>query len=67
MEGMLAAPVFKTIADYVYATDLLLQDEKKLADQSIPQSKDGFQADLQFVFEELEVPPQKAKSMLNGL
>ncbi len=53
--GDVAAPVFKTIADYVYATDLLLQDEKLLADQSVPQSKDGFQDDLQFVFEELEV------------
>ena len=52
----MAAPVFKTIADYVYATDLLLHDEKHLADQSIPLSKDGFQGDLQLVFEELEVP-----------
>ncbi len=54
--GDVAAPVFKTIADYVYATDLLLHDEKQLADQSIPLSKDGFQSDLQLVFEELEVP-----------
>ena len=54
--GDVAAPVFKMIADYVYATDLLLHDEKQLADQSIPLSKDGFQVDLQLVFEGLEVP-----------
>ena len=59
--GDVAAPVFKKIADYVYATDLLLHDEKQLADQRIPFSKDGFQGDLQLVFEQLEVPVKSQK------
>ena len=66
MEGMWQLLFSRQIADYVYATDLLLQDEKQLANQSIPQSKDGFQDDLQFVFEELEVPTE-SQEMLNGL
>lgn len=56
--GDVAAPVFKTIADYVYTTDLLLHEEKLLTAASVPQSKDGFQNDLQTVFEQLKVPSE---------
>ena len=42
---------------------MLLQDEKLLIDQSIPQSKDGFQDDLQFVFEQLGVPTKSQENV----
>ena len=53
--GEVAAPVFKSIADYVYTTDFHLQQEIKQNKDSIPQSKDGFQQDLKTVLTKLKV------------
>lgn len=53
--GEVAAPVFKSIADYVYTTDFHLQQEIKQNKDSIPQSKDGFQQDLKTVLTKLNV------------
>lgn len=53
--GDVAAPVFRQIADYVYVTDLSLQQEVEQEEQETPFSKDGYQKDLQIVLEQLGV------------
>jgi cell division protein FtsI (penicillin-binding protein 3) len=53
--GEVAAPVFKQLADYVYANDLsLINDENKLVIQT-PISKDGDRVKLQHVFNFIDI------------
>ncbi|MFH1321500.1 MAG: penicillin-binding protein [Bacteroidota bacterium] len=58
--NLVAGPIFKEIADKVYATCLKihpdLSEQTDIMIASAPYSKYGFQKDLQKVFHELEVP-----------
>ena len=59
--NLVAAPVFKIIADKVYATSLSMQKERpsdtlELYRRKVPNSKIGDFDDLDFVFNELRVP-----------
>ncbi len=68
--NLVAGPIFKEIADKVYATSIQLHKELKnttqLAERTpIPVSKHGIRYDLQTVFNELEVPAiEKGKNAI---
>lgn len=53
--GEVAAPVFKELADYVYANDLSLIEENNQYAEQTPISKDGDKAKLQEVYEAIDV------------
>ncbi len=53
--GDIAAPVFRKISDYVYNTDVLLQQTQVAEDKMAPVSKDGYKGDLEMVFNEISV------------
>lgn len=58
-----AAPVFKAIADYVYATDLTLHDyyvcKPKVEEKVFPVIRAGEYEDLLYLCEQLKVPHKK--------
>ena len=54
--GDVAAPVFKTISDYVMNTDLSLQHTDTIENRQIPVSKDGYKRHLANVFSSFDVP-----------
>ena len=51
----LAAPVFKDIADMMYAKEFFKSDieKKEVSDSSLPASKDGYQSEITQVFKDL--------------
>jgi cell division protein FtsI (penicillin-binding protein 3) len=53
--GDVAAPVFRAISDYVYNTDLSLQQPDTIEHQQSPVSKDGYKTDLAHVLNELSI------------
>tara|TARA_B100000497_G_C7627870_1_gene377291 strand:- start:575 stop:1246 length:672 start_codon:yes stop_codon:yes gene_type:complete len=53
--GDVAAPVFRAISDYVYNTDLSLQQPDTIEQQQSPVSKDGYKTDLAHVLNELSI------------
>ena len=53
--GDVAAPVFKTISDYVFNSDLSLHDEDSIMNHQTPVSKDGYKKHLTYVFNTLDV------------
>ncbi|MGC6490041.1 MAG: penicillin-binding protein [Flavobacteriales bacterium] len=53
--GDVAAPVFKTISDFVYNTDLSLQKNNYKNNLKAPVSKDGYKADLAAVFNSISI------------
>jgi cell division protein FtsI (penicillin-binding protein 3) len=61
--GAVAAPVFREIADKVFAADPdiheVLKPEKKGAMADIPYSKSGNYGDLSYIFKELKIPVRK--------
>jgi len=61
--GAVAAPVFKEIADKIYAADPdmreTLKPEKRGVLADIPHSKSGNFNDLSYVFKELNIPVEK--------
>ncbi|MDR1866185.1 MAG: transpeptidase family protein [Bacteroidales bacterium] len=61
--GTVAAPVFREIADKIYAADPdmnePLRPEKEDAPADIPYAKSGFYKDLSLVFKELKIPVRK--------
>ena len=54
--GDVAAPVFRTISDYVMNTDLSLQHTDTIEKRQIPVSKDGYKRHLANVFNTFDVP-----------
>ncbi|MDR1673436.1 MAG: transpeptidase family protein [Bacteroidales bacterium] len=58
--GTVSAPVFREIADKIYAADFDMQEtlkpEKRGITADIPYSKSGFYDELYYVFKELEIP-----------
>ena len=54
--GDVAAPVFRTISDYVMNTDLGLQHKDTIEKRQIPVSKDGYMKHLANVFNTFDVP-----------
>ena len=54
--GDVAAPVFRTISDYVMNTDLSLQPTDTIEKRQIPVSKDGYKKHLANVFNTFDVP-----------
>jgi cell division protein FtsI (penicillin-binding protein 3) len=59
--NLVAAPVFRKIADKVYATSLLMQkdlytDSLSPGLKRVPDSKNGYLKDLDLVFKELRIP-----------
>jgi len=57
--NLVAGPVFKEIANRIYATELDLNENLQLADQIkyiTPYSKNGNQKDLQLIFREMNIP-----------
>ena len=54
--GDVAAPVFRTISDYVMNTDLSLQPTDTIEKRQIPVSKDGYKRHLANVFSTFDVP-----------
>jgi cell division protein FtsI (penicillin-binding protein 3) len=67
--GTVAAPVFREIADKIYAADPDMRDalkpEKRGVMVDMPYSKSGYFADLNYVFRELKIPFPKT-SLENG-
>ena len=61
--GAVSAPVFREIADKIYAADPdmreTLKPEKRGAMVDIPYSKSGSFSDLNYVFKELNIPVEK--------
>ena len=61
--GVVAAPVFREIADKIYAADLdmreTLKPEKRGVLADIPHSKSGNINDLAYVFKELNIPVER--------
>ncbi|MDR2848500.1 MAG: transpeptidase family protein, partial [Bacteroidales bacterium] len=61
--GVVAAPVFREIADKIYAADPnmneILKPEKKGAFADVPYSKSGYYKDLHYVLDELNIPEKK--------
>ncbi len=53
--GDVAAPVFRAISDYVFNTDLSLQEADTIEHQQSPVSKDGYKTDLAYVLKELSI------------
>ena len=64
--GTVAAPVFRDIADKIYAADPdmqeILKPEKRNAMADIPFSKSGNYSDLNYVLKELRIPTGKENS-----
>ena len=54
--GDVAAPVFRTISDYVMNTDFSLQPTDTIEKRQIPVSKDGYKRHLANVFNTFDVP-----------
>jgi cell division protein FtsI (penicillin-binding protein 3) len=55
--NIVAAPVFRKIADKVYASSPNMRKENnRMVKNEIPQSKDGFLKDLDFVYDQLRIP-----------
>ena len=57
--NIVAGPIFREIADKLYATRFDLQQDgypESMADYRVPISKEGFKPDIIQVFDELEVP-----------
>jgi cell division protein FtsI (penicillin-binding protein 3) len=58
----IAAPVFKKIADKVYATSMFMQEEvnigkvAQLSGRKVPYSKNGKLDDLELIYKELRIP-----------
>ncbi len=63
--GTVAAPVFREIADKIYAIDPEMQEVLKPAKRGamadIPYAKSGLYSDLNYVFRQLDIPVQKEK------
>jgi len=64
--GAVAAPVFREIADKIYAADPdmreTLKPEKRGVMADIPHSKSGSFSDLSYIFKELNIPVEKETS-----
>jgi len=60
--NIVAGPIFKEIADKVYATNLSLHEElgSKIIYTSVPISKNGYYKDLQTVLDTLKIPCKKS-------
>ena len=57
--NIVAGPIFREIADKIYATNFELQNEnfpQQMAEFRVPVSRDGYLADSKKVFEYMEVP-----------
>jgi cell division protein FtsI (penicillin-binding protein 3) len=56
--GSVAAPVFREIADKVYAThlDIYQESEKQIADVKVPPVMYGYHDDISWLCQELEIP-----------
>ena len=54
--GDVAAPVFRTISDYVMNTDLSIQHTDTIENRQIPVSKDGYKRHLTNVLNTFDVP-----------
>ena len=57
--NLVAGPIFKEVADKVYASSIQIHDEIKMQEQlassRIPYAKDGYYADLSKVYKELNI------------
>ena len=63
--GDVAAPVFKEIADKVYASnlELALESQKLVPQKSVPYCRNGFRNDLQTIFDVLDLPVKENNLM----
>ncbi|MCO6499496.1 MAG: transpeptidase family protein [Vicingus serpentipes] len=65
--NLVAGPIFKEVADKVYASSIEIHDEiheeKNKANSRIPYSKDGFYADLNKVYTEFDIKVNVGKNV----